>query len=231
MPRKSLMGLPWLYATGCTGALAGLGGTDPGLDLTLRAEIVWSKPNGLPESVTDRVRRSHEQWFHFTTGPTYFASMDSVREPHDAHTLYCAEWEAAQGGYERERHNPNRMDGGNRTSSAGPHPLGKIPGSVRTVSTEPLRIPDHLDVDHFAAFPTEWPRWFVNGWSPEGGIVLDPFGGTGTTAMVANALGRYGVSVDLSADYLRLARWRIHESGQGRKAISRTWEQRQGALL
>lgn len=49
--------------------------------------------------------------------------------------------------------------------------------------------------------------------------------------MVANALGRYGISVDLSADYLRLARWRIHESGHARKAIARTWADRQGALL
>ena len=54
--QKSLMGLPWHYAIGCIDDLG----------LILRSELVWSKPNGLPESVTDRVRRSHEQWFHFT---------------------------------------------------------------------------------------------------------------------------------------------------------------------
>jgi hypothetical protein len=53
----------------------------PGLGLILRAEVIWSKPNGLPESVTDRVRRSHETWFHFTTQPRYFAAVDEIREP------------------------------------------------------------------------------------------------------------------------------------------------------
>ena len=55
------------------------------------------------------------------------------------------------------------------------------------------------------AFPSEWPRRIITGWSPPGGIVLDPFGGTGTTAHVASALGRVGISADLSADYCRLA--------------------------
>jgi hypothetical protein len=67
---KSLLGLPWRYAIGCIDHLG----------LILRAEMIWSKPNGLPESVTDRVRRSHEQWFHFTKEPRYFSAVDEVRE-------------------------------------------------------------------------------------------------------------------------------------------------------
>lgn len=70
--QKSLMGLPWRYALACIDELG----------LILRAEVIWSKPNGLPESVTDRVRRSHEQWFHFTLQPRYFANVDEIREPH-----------------------------------------------------------------------------------------------------------------------------------------------------
>lgn len=62
-------------------------------------------------------------------------------------------------------------------------------------------------------------------------MIVDPFGGTGTTALVARSLGRFGVSVDLSADYLRLARWRIWQSGHGSKAVSRTWRDRQGSLF
>ena len=68
--QKSLLGLPWRYALGCIDQL----------DLILRSEIVWSKPNALPESVTDRVRRSHEQWFHFTLEPRYFSAIDEIRE-------------------------------------------------------------------------------------------------------------------------------------------------------
>jgi DNA modification methylase len=61
--------------------------------------------------------------------------------------------------------------------------------------------------------------------------VLDPFGGTGTAAMVARALGRFGISLDLSADYCRLSKWRIWSSGHGEKAIQRTHKENQGDLF
>ena len=96
----------------------------------------------------------------------------------------------------------------------GTHPLGKLPGSVWTVPTEPLTVPDHLGVDHFAAFPLEWPRRIIRAWSPPGGLVLDPFGGTGTVALAAKAAGRTGITVDLSADYCRLAEWRCNNPQQ-----------------
>lgn len=288
---KSLMGLPWRYALGCV----------DDLNLILRAEIVWSKPNGLPESVADRVRRSHEQWFHFTKEGRYFAAVDEVREPHSPVTVARSREGRAQAG--------KKMREGQTTAGTGmrphtflvdqmQHPLGKLPGSVWTIATEPLKVPDHLGIDHFAAFPTEFPRRFILGWSPSGicvkcgegrrpviethgeapdrreqdgydphaggrravaqwvngenpnprtiagyecdcpditaptepAVVLDPFGGTGTTALVARALGRVGVSVDLSLDYCRLARWRTSESKQARKALERTWAERQGVL-
>src|SRR4051812_12224809 len=67
---KSLIGLPWRYAIRCVDELG----------LILRAEIVWAKPNGLPESVTDRVRRSHEQVFHFVKQPRYYSAVHTIRE-------------------------------------------------------------------------------------------------------------------------------------------------------
>lgn len=218
-PKKSLMGLPWRFAIGCVDTLG----------FILRAEIIWSKPNGLPESARDRAHRTHEHWFHLTKKPRYFADIDSVREPHNDHTLYCADWEQAQGGYERQRINPDRVDKGRPKSN--PHPLGKVPGSVWKIASDPLRLPDHIDVDHFAAFPQEWPRRLIVGWCPPAGIVLDPFGGTGTTAMVARALGRFGISLDLGGDYSRLAKWRVFESGQGRKSVDKTNAQAQGMLV
>ena len=201
---KSLMGLPWRYAIGCIDGQA-----DPeGKGWILRSEIVWSKPNGLPESVRDRVRRSHEQWFHFTKEPRYYADMDVVREPHADQSLARAQRNRFAPDLSQQGvGSPNTLDPGQMCN-----PLGKLPDSVWTIATEPLIVPEWLGVDHFAAFPTEWPRRIISAWCPEGGIVLDPFGGTGTTAMVARALGRFGVSVDLSADYLRLANWRINES-------------------
>lgn len=74
-------------------------------------------------------------------------------------------------------------------------------------------------MDHFAAFPMELVRRIIRGWSPEGGTVLDPFGGTGTTALVTRALGRRAVHVDLSADYCRLARWRVTDPGELARAM------------
>jgi DNA modification methylase len=282
IPAKSLMGLPWRYAIGCIDQLG----------LILRAEVIWSKPNGLPESVTDRVRRSHEQWFHFTKEPRYYAAVDEVREATtDDKRPGAGGGKWANGIPEVGRGASTTTDNRGRLNQYA-NPLGKLPGSVWTIASEPLKVPDHLGVDHFAAYPQEWPRRIILGWSPPGictrcgdgrrpvverttsghdnnatsairvngamggtkfnamkaanpatitgyacqcpepdaptrpAVVLDPFGGTGTTAMVARALGRYPVHLDLSADYLRLARWRIFRSSHDHKTIERTNEQR-----
>lgn len=289
VPTKSLIGIPWRYALRCIDDLG----------LILRANVIWSKPNGLPESVTDRVRRSHEDWFHFTLNPRYYSAVDELREPSGP--------EKACG--------PGAMRGPRSIRERGTadptmnNPLGKLPGSVWTVATEPLHVPDHLGIDHFAAFPTEWPRRIIQGWSPRGicvecgegrrpvmdvdrslvdvsrtarvmdgyavgtgrtnhgtggstlaneadkvrrtitgeacacpeptaptrpGVVLDPFGGTGTTALVAHALGRHGISNDMSADYCRLAGWRTSDPKQQAKAARREYvpprEQAEGQL-
>jgi DNA modification methylase len=226
IPAKSLMGLPWRYANAVVDRL----------ELILRAEIVWDKPSGMPESVTDRVRRSHEQWFHFTKQGRYFSAIDELREPHRSKPQRRL---TPQNGKARGYPgNPQtlRTDYSEELHIARAHPLGSIPGSVWTITTEPLTIPDWAREkynlpDHFAAFPQEWPRRLILGWCPPDGVVLDPFGGTGTVAMVARALGRTGLNGDLSSDYCRLARWRIYESGHAAKSEDRTWRDAQGAML
>ena len=149
---KSLLGLPWRYAIGCV----------DGLGLILRAEIVWEKPNGLPESVTDRVRRSHEQVFHFVKQPRYFAAVDEIREPHTGNT---------HGRRADGQHSPKEqatIGNGFRRGYFPENPLGKLPGSVWGIPSMPLTVPAHLGVDHFAAFPVELPRRIILGWSPSG---------------------------------------------------------------
>ena len=245
---KSLIGIPWRYAIRCIDDLG----------LILRAEVCWNKPNGLPESVTDRVRRSHETWFHFTKQPRYYSAVDELRTAH----------KSTPG-----REGVGALGGQKLTRPVGPgsgsyNPLGALPGSVWSIPTEPLTVPDHLGVDHYAAFPMEWPRRLITGWSPAAictacgeprapryggtgstlgsrgtsarvvghkracpdtsapsspGVVLDPFGGTGTTALVADALGRHGISVDMSADYLRIAQWRTTDPRQRAKAAQRDY--------
>lgn len=291
---KSKMLLPHRYAIGCEDGLA-----DPdGIGWIVRQDLVWSKPNGLPESVRDRTRDAHEYWFHLTKQGDYFAAVDEIRRPQRT----AGEHHEGRSGYV----NASGVDGGQGVarsfSERALNPLGALPRSVWEIATEPLKVPEWLGVDHFAAFPTEWPRRLILGWSPSGictacgegrapvvsservsspahgegsgtgkvhgrteapndhratderfnrahsidgyacacpdssaptrpAVVLDPFSGTGTTAMVARALGRFGISLDLSSDYCRLASWRIFESGGGAKAIARTDRERQGVML
>lgn len=261
VPNKSLQLLPERYRIRCVDELG----------LFARAVIIWSKPNGLPESVTDRVRRSHEDWVHLTVRPRYYSAVDEIREPH------IRGWTPGRNGGTR----PARADHLN-TGLAGSaaNPRGALPGSVWEVATQPLNAPSELGVDHFAAFPMEWPRRLILGWSPrevctrcgEGrrpvrvsdrpgsgmlwsragkvetatgrrhdehtvhtvtgyactcpdtsapatpGLVLDPFGGTGTTALVATMLGRRGITVDRSSDYCRLANWRASDPKERARA-------------
>lgn len=207
---KSLMGMPWRYALGCIDDLG----------MILRAEVIWSKPNGLPESVTDRVRRSHEQWFHFTQHPRYYAAVDEIREPYaPASRASYGRGGAARAVTGKHPSSVNGSQRGDIPAAWTGNPLGKLPGSVWTIPSEPLSAPARLDVEHFAAFPTEWPRRIIRGWSPHAGTVLDPFGGTGTTALVADVLGRTGISVDLSHDYCRLAQWRTTDPNERARAM------------
>lgn len=202
---KSLLGLPWRYALGCIDQLG----------LILRAEVIWSKPNGLPESVTDRVRRSHEQWFHLTKEPRYYSAIDAIREEHAPAGLARRALPYKVSDAQRAGRNPVLNGEGFRPAN----PAGKVPGTVWNIPTQPLKVPAELGVSHHAAFPMEWPRRIILGWSRPSAVVVDPFGGTGTTALVASALGRVGISADLSADYCRIARWRTADPGQRAKAV------------
>jgi SAM-dependent methyltransferase len=158
---KSLLGLPWAYALGCTGMLANLGGPDPGLNLILRAPIVLHKVNSLPESVRDRVRTSDQELlFHLVKQPRYYSALDELREPH----VYPDDTRHLRGG--RRSINPDGTPGGGNTSNG--NPLGKLPGSVWSMASEPLRLPEWLGVNHYAAFSSELPRRVVLGFSPPG---------------------------------------------------------------
>lgn len=207
--RKSLVGVPWRYALRCIDDLG----------LILRAEIIWMKPNAMPSSVTDRVKRSHEQWFHFTKSPSYFSNTDAIREPYLSAPMKAQESKYIEYGQSTNQALATQSD-------LQHNPLGKLPCSVWTIATEPLKVDPALGIDHFAAFPSEWPRRIILGWSPPDGVVLDPFSGTGTTAGVAKALGRTGIGVDMSADYCRLAEWRTNGDGfekLERKVLERTF--------
>lgn len=201
-PRKSLLLMPHRYAIRCMDELG----------LTVRQDQVWAKPNALPEPVIDRTRRCHEYFFHLVKSPRYFSAVDEIRTPHRRSWI-----PGRSGGHTYEAMKaPGEKDSNLAASS--PNPLGALPGSVSEVATQPLKVPAHLGVDHFAAMPMAWPRWIIQGWCPPFGVVVDPFSGTGTTALVATMLGRRGVGVDMSADYNRLARWRCADPKERARA-------------
>lgn len=151
-PDKSLLGLPWRYALACTDQLG----------LILRRDIIWSKPNGLPESVTDRCRSSHEYVFHLVKQPRYYAAVDEIREPH------AEAWRST--GRIENRGSKSVNGGANQGFGlAGATPreynaLGKLPGSVWDIPSQPLTVPAHLGIDHFACVDTETEILTQRGW-------------------------------------------------------------------
>jgi len=184
---KDLVGIPWRVAF----ALQADG-------WYLRSDIIWAKPNPMPESVTDRPTKAHEYVFLLTKSERYFYDADAIREANvdDEETFYK---KLIKSPHERQRD----AGGKNETTGGFQHatfnPAGRNRRTVWTITTKPY--PEA----HFATFPPELPRLCIMAGCPEGGTVLDPFGGSGTTAHVAKEIGRDAVLIELSADYCRLA--------------------------
>ena len=123
-----------------------------------------SKPNGLPESVTDRVRRSHETWFHFTRQPRYFAAVDEIRERSNPANVRPQDRRGEQSAKDAARRAAGHAAIGHPGKPLEFNPLGKLPASVWEVATEPLKVPAYLGVDHFACVDTETEILTRRGW-------------------------------------------------------------------
>ncbi|MFZ5650921.1 MAG: DNA-methyltransferase [Bacillota bacterium] len=184
---KDLLGIPWLLAL----SLRNDG-------WYLRSDIIWRKTNCLPESVTDRPTREHEYLFRFSKSERYYYDADSIREPYAADSL--ARTRRGRG----KKHKYSDGGPGNQSiasdlSSACSNPLGRNRRTVWTVETRPFSD------DHFATYPPDLIKPCVLAGCPPGGTVLDPFGGSGTTTLVAMALGRHSIYIDLNPHYLEMA--------------------------
>ena len=186
IPAKSLMLLPERYRVGCVDRLG----------LIARAVIVWDKPNGLPESVTDRVRRSHEDWVHLTKGPRYYSATDEIREPHTTVVTPSGAVPYRRGDEPVNADRAKSKSDANRYTDTGltgdikspPNPLGKLPGSVWQIPSEPLRLPDHLGVQHSPVPPnalTAHPRFSPPGSAWSAGPGAFPWSNGRTVALGA----------------------------------------------
>jgi len=215
LKEKDLIGIPWRVAF----ALQADG-------WYLRQDIIWAKPNPMPESVTDRCTKSHEYIFLLSKSVKYYYDAEAISEPVTQSTIERMGQPnfAQQKGSDRVPNKTNgpmkavapRFGGSKygdnedekyRTKSGNEYDIkdGKRNRrSVWTIATKPYAEA------HFATFPPELPRLCILAGSPAGGIVLDPFAGAGTTCLVAKSLNRNYIGIELNPDYCQIVERRIH---------------------
>ena len=226
LKHKDLIGIPWRVAF----ALQADG-------WYLRQEIIWAKPNPMPESVKDRCTKSHEQIFLLSKSAKYYFDHEAIKEPvAEATKSRLAQNVEAQRGSERV---PGKTNGpmkavrskANSFKREGSKREQAIPG--QTVGTHrPDRKESEYDLDtrnkrdvwtvatrpfkgaHFATFPPELIEPCVLAGAPVGGVVLDTFGGAGTTGLVATQKGRDAVLCELNPEYADMAVKRISEASE-----------------
>ena len=188
LKHKDLVGIPWRVAF----ALQADG-------WWLRQDIIWHKPNPMPESVRDRCTKAHEYVFLLTKSERYYYDAEAVTEAAtgqpNGHTKPT---KAARSGDKKHKttlnlHKIQPKDTRNRRS-------------VWTVATKPY------SGAHFAVMPSALVEPCIKAGCPEGGTVLDPFAGSGTTLAVAAELGRSGIGCELNSEYIALADRRIKDA-------------------
>ena len=180
---KDLIGIPWMLAF----ALRADG-------WYLRQDIIWHKPNPMPESVKDRCTKSHEYIFLLSKNKNYYYNNEAIKEP------VKQDWGTR-----------NRTNGKYHNKGTGLQPHSgltksytkKNKRSVWSVTTKPFKGA------HFAVFPPELIEPCIKAGSEVGDIILDPFMGSGTTAMVSKMLDRYYIGCELSENYNNLIQERV----------------------
>lgn len=186
---KDLIGIPWLLAF----ALRADG-------WYLRSEIIWAKKNCMPESVTDRPTKAHEQVFLLTKSPKYFYDAEAVSEP----TSYVVHsGRKASGDYSL---NSGRNDHGGHRSGGFVCNATRNRRSVWSIASQPY------DGAHFAVMPKKLVEPCILAGCPVGGTVLDPFNGAATVGIVALEHGRQYIGIELNPDYVRLSADRLTDA-------------------
>ena len=192
---KDLIGIPWMLAF----ALRADG-------WYLRQDIIWHKPNPMPESVQDRCTKAHEYIFLLSKSHKYYYDAKAIAEPHK--DVSIQRWK--DGGEDTQntkydKENPQTSVGNLRNGSNPLREGGANKRSVWSVTTKPY------EGAHFAVFPSDLIEPCIMAGAPVGGIVLDPFMGSGTTAQVAQNLGRKYLGCELNLEYKSLQEKRLRQ--------------------
>lgn len=188
LKQKDLIGIPWRVAFALQ---------DDGW--YLRQDIIWHKPNPMPESVTDRCTKAHEYLFLLSKSPRYYFDGEAIKEPvaESSAARLAQPTLATQAGSARV---PGKTNGNMKAVGNGETRNRR---SVWTVTTKPFKGA------HFATFPPDLIEPCILAGSPVGGTVLDPFGGSGTTAGVALKHGRKAILCELNPEYAAMMPERI----------------------
>lgn len=209
---KDLVGIPWRVAF----ALQADG-------WYLRADIIWAKPNAMPESVTDRPTKSHEYLFLLAKSERYFYDADAIREPlvwagqnRNVFDEPQAPGQPAHKGLRRAGNKQRRLAAEGEHSRLETHLGSGVPWvddgtgrnkrSVWSITTQPF------PGAHFATFPEDLVRPCILAGSRPGDLVLDPFNGAGTTGVVAVKQGRDYVGIELNPEYVAMSERRIGDA-------------------
>lgn len=204
---KDLIGIPWRVAF----ALQADG-------WYLRSDIIWHKPNPMPESVTDRPTKAHEYIFLLTKSARYFYDAEAIKEPADGGGILRDGFRGEMGAYVNQQGPQNnsrpsvKRGGFNGKTEAmadtGQNAFRAVTmtrnrRSVWTITTKPFKEA------HFATFPPEIPEICIKAGSRPGDTILDPFSGAGTTGNVAERLGREYIGIELNPAYADMGEKRI----------------------
>lgn len=188
LPGKNLLGIPWRVAFALQ---------DDGW--ILRNDIIWHKPNAMPESVTDRLSNRHEHIFMFSKSQRYWFDLDPIREeqsPVSVARAKRADHRTKDGWSDAYHGNPPK---GLAKQSERDTAKGSNPGDVWAVATQPF------SAGHFATMPPTLAERCIQAGCKPGGTVLDPFSGSGTTGLAASRHGHPYIGVDLNREYLDLS--------------------------
>jgi DNA modification methylase len=196
LKEKDLIGIPWMLAF----ALRADG-------WYLRQDIIWHKPNPMPESVQDRCTKSHEYIFLMSKSQKYYYDRMAIAEPAvyaEEHARKKTSWgnKKADAGVKGNIEKYQVTGAENKTTLEGGMANKR---SVWTITTKPY------EGAHFAVFPQDLIEPCIMAGAPVGGVVLDPFMGSGTTAQVAQHLGRQYLGCELNSDYKPLQDKRISQ--------------------
>jgi DNA modification methylase len=185
---KDMVGIPWRSAFGLQAD-----------GWYLRQDIIWNKPNPMPESVVDRCTKAHEYIFLLSKSKHYYFDSNAIKQPYKENTKPGSQFGGKKGNSELG------MKSKLQKSEQGYFEM-KDGANMKSVWNIPVRP---FKGAHFATFPEKIPELCIRAGSKEGDIVLDPFFGSGTTGWVAQRLGRNWLGIELNPDYIKIAEERF----------------------